>query len=119
MTLEVKSVDGWRYKLNFKCQNLIPPLLKVSSFASDNDQSNAESKEIYDSLTSGKKSVSLVSKETEETAEKLANLVLSEDKEEEMDKHVADDNNDAVAAVANKSVKPSENGKYPTNSYAS
>lgn len=89
--------------------------LKVSSFASDNDQSNAESKEIYDSLTSGKKSVSLVSKETEETAEKLANLVLSEDKEEEMDKHVADDNNDAVAAVANKSVKPSENGKYPTN----
>ena len=97
--------------------------IKISTLASDNDQSHEESQEIYNSLTASKKSVSLVCKETEETAEKLANLVLTEDKpvikeeDEEAeikDKDVAEDNSDAVAAVVNNSVKPSENGKYPT-----
>ena len=93
--------------------------IQVSTFASDLDTSIAESKEIYNNLTANKKPVSIISKETEETAEKLANLVLEEEKEEQEEvkvkeepKDVTEDNNDAVAAVVNNSDKPSENGKY-------
>ena len=91
-------------------------VIQVSTFASDLDQSIAESKEIYNNLTANKKPVSLISKETEETAEKLANLVLEEEerdvKVKDEPKDVAEDNSDAVAAVVNNTDKPSENGKY-------
>ena len=59
----------------------------------------------------------LLSEETEKTAERLANMVLSDEKETEdkVDnaKNPARDNDAAVEAVVTNNVKPSEDGKYP------
>ena len=108
------SEDGYK---NFKpSKKKKKDSIKVSILTSGSDEDTAESKEISDS--SSEKPETMVSKETEETAERLANLVLSEETniKEESDtksKDVAADNKDAVAAVVSNSVKPSENGKYP------
>ena len=85
--------------------------IKISALASDTAQVDSESQEIYNSVTAGKKIATIVSKETDETAERLANLALGEEKDA---KDIATDSMEAVAAVASNSVKPSENGKYPT-----
>ena len=59
----------------------------------------------------------LLSEETEKTAERLANMVLSDEKETKV--KVDNENNSskdidaAVEVVVNNSVKPSEDGKYP------
>ena len=58
-----------------------------------------------------------LSEETEKTAERLANLVLADDKETKVKvenvKNLTSDNDAAVKAVVTNTVKPSEDGKYP------
>ena len=94
----------------------------VTDLASDIEEEEGEEEDenrnIYDSLSSTNKSLSAVTRETEETAKKLASLVLSDKDENDFmekdgDKDIVADNLEAVTAVANNSVKPSEAGKYP------
>ena len=98
-------------------------LVSVSALATDNNEQENDNKateetdenlNVYGSVSSVK-SLSDVTKETEETAKKLASLVLSDkDDKEPLEKDIVADNLEAVTAVANNSVKPSEAGKYPT-----
>ena len=78
--------------------------IKVSSLAVDSDEITDESKK-------------LLSEELESTGEKLANMVLNDEKDTkiklENGKNLAKDNKEAVEAVVNNNVKPSEDGKYP------
>ena len=89
----------------------------VTALASDIEEEADENRNIYDPVSSTNKSLSAVTKETEETAKKLASLVLSDKDEQEndvdKDKDIVSDNLEAVTAVANNAVKPSEAGKYP------
>ena len=91
-------------------------LVNITALASDIDEEVDETENILDSINSVTKSLSAVTKETEETAKKLASLVLSDTDAKDStskDKDIVSDNLEAVTAVANNSVKPSEDGKYP------
>lgn len=98
------SEDG--YKKYKPVKNKKKGGIKVSSLPSarvckENDDQNSD----------------LLSEETEKTAERLANMVLSDEKETKVkvdnENNSSKDNDAAVEAVVNNNVKPSEDGKYP------
>jgi len=85
--------------------------IHISTLASDTAQAESESQELYNHIIAGRKVNNIIVKETNETIDGLASLSLVEENDV---KDTALDSMEAIAAVASNSVKPSENGKYPT-----
>ena len=107
--------DGYKKLKPTSSRRKKKDVVSVIALASDIEEEADENRNIYDPASSANKSLSAVTKETEETAKKLASLVLSDKDEHELKESVdiVSDNLEAVTAVANNAVKPSEAGKYP------